>query len=353
MSLRACIVLLCAVIVLSGVPAHAGDSSAIIPPVDAIKDPLQKILYNSIKLSLSKDDDMKEIDAVVNDHLKKSGNWKKVPLESLVGYKGSVASKDAASALMEADVSLKSLASAELKLEKKIDERYLEMLVLITELVGVMSYDDYTDRMGYKAAMQNLSQLIGDSDAQNVVQQLSALKATYAAQAPKLRAHALSPMDFAEQRKILIDATERNDVVLQDLIAKVNQTTEERKDSDAVNQSLSVLSLVPGGLGAAATLAQLGLDDDPADDARLLYSIYLYKRLELRKRIIFASVANALHAYEVSIETNNPFLGAFAVSTMTDLAGAEVAQQIAASPTPGWEQVPPAKTIKTQSAAGK
>jgi hypothetical protein len=340
-------------IALVGLPsaATAAEPAPLLPPLDAIKDPIQKLLYKSIKLSLDKDPDMKEIEDVVNGQLKKSNGCKKVPVETLVGFKGSLDSKDAANALMEADVSLKSLASAELKLEKKVDERYFEVLVLLTELAGVMGYDDYADRMDYKAAYQNLSQLVGDADAQQIVQQLVAIKANFIPPATP-RQHAMSAMEFADQRKILIEATEQNDTVLQDLIAKVNQTAAESKTDKTIDQKLSVLSLVPGGIGTVAQLAQLGFDEN-SEDARLLYTLYLYKRVELRKRIIFASVANALHAFEVSMDTNNPFLAAFAVSTMIDLAGPEAAQQVASSPSPGWEPIPQRKDSKAQSATGK
>ena len=308
------------------------------PEIPGLSDPFQVALYNTLKMSLESDREMVAIDSKLSAYRSKFKDQNKTSPEALVNFKEGTSTVEGAAAMLEQkQQDLKSLCMAELAWEKKIDERFLTVEKLISALVEAMNNDTYSGIDEFKSAFAQMANFIGDQNATSLVAELAAIRAKLSASSNDLQKTAasrknISSLDFSDKLSQLETMTQESDPVLQNLLGQLDKQSQS-KDTGATRRfmsgALGMLSYVPGGVGDVADFAQMAYDSGKgAEDAKLLHTVYLYKRAEIRKRVISRVVAQALHNYELASQTNNAFLLSFAKSQFSDLAGPSALEQV-------------------------
>lgn len=294
-----------------------------LPEIPTLTDPLQIVLYKTLKLSLEQDNDMKEIDARLAKLRAASKDKKNPSAEYLVSYKEGVCSVEGSAALLEQKQDIRSLASAELAWEKAIDERYSQLVGLFSSLIADMNATNYSASARFQSVKSKLVSLVGDSNTDAVLSQLDKLRPARDSVTPS--AEPLSATEFSYKLKQVQQATQDSDPLLKNLLAQVDKKSHPSSSGAAqhyVSDSLNLLSYVPGGVGDFAGYAQMAYNlGEGSDDAKLLHAVYLYKRAEIRKRVITEASGLAMHNYESALQTKNAFLFAFAKSLVIDMGG--------------------------------
>lgn len=307
------------------------------PEIPGLSDPFQVALYNTLKMSLESDQEMIAIDSKLSAYRSKFKDQNKTSPEALVNFKEGTSTVEGAAAMLEQkQQDLKSLCMAELAWEKKIDERFATVEKLFSALVEAMNNDTYSGIDEFKSAFAQMANFIGDQNATSLVAELAAIRAKLSASSNDLKTDAsrknISSLDFSDKLSQLETMTQESDPVLQNLLGQLDKQSQSKETGATqrfMSGALGMLSYVPGGVGDVADFAQMAYDSGKgAEDAKLLHIVYLYKRAEIRKRVISQVVAQALHNYELASQTSNAFLLSFAKSQISDLAGPSALEQV-------------------------
>lgn len=298
------------------------------PVIPGLVDPLQIALYNTLKQSLESDPEMRTIDAKLAFYQNKFKDQSKPSADAMVNYKEGTAGVEGAAALLELKPQeLRSLCMAELAWEKRIDERFVLVENLFSGLVEAMNNDAYTGIDEFKSAFSKMVDLIGDQNATALVAQLASIRSKIdinSAEHGSAR-KSFSAMEYSDWRNKLESMTQDSDPVLQNFLSELGKQSQSKDTGGAqrfMSGALGMLSFVPGGVGDLADFTQMACDaGNGAEDAKLLHSVYLYKRAELRRRAVSDVIAQAMHNHELAARTGNVFLMDFAKSQVIDLAG--------------------------------
>lgn len=305
-----------------------------VPSIPGLVDPFQTLLYGTLKQSLEADPEMRSIDERLAAYQNRFKNQAKPSADAMVNYKEGIAAVEGAAALLELKPQdLRSLCMAELAWEKRIDERFVLVENLFSGLVEAMNNDSYTNLDGFKAAFSNMVNLIGDQNATALVTQLASIRSNLdVSGASQAARKSFSAMEYSEWKNKLESMTQDSDPVLQNFLVQLNkqsQTKDVGGTQRLMSGALGLLSFVPGGVGDVADFAQMACDAGKgAEDAKLLHSVYLYKRVELRRRAVSDVIGQSLHNYELATRTGNAFLMNFAKSQVIDLAGPKAWEQL-------------------------
>lgn len=308
-----------------------------LPTIVGVTDPFQKILYSTLKSALEADDEMKTIDKQLADLRSKSKPDDKVTADELLKYKGSLPVRDVLVAILDRPDTAASMPALDLKWERKIDQKYLTVLRIFFQMAGNMSNADLSTVPEYTQAKAELAKLVGDPGAQNVEDRLVSLKQQLNAGTAPNTGTVLTPLDFVAKRDLLISQSSQRDPVMQQLFTKIEGFTVNPGRNKDVNTTLSVMSMLPFGVGTVADLAQCAYDmTTSSDEAKVELSVYLAKRIQVRREVISAAADQVLHSWDIARITNNPMLLAFSLSTMGDLSGPETVSQVAGDAASFW-----------------
>lgn len=299
--------------------------------------PIQQTVYDAATLAMTRDPEVVSVDEQLfkMQSLGKLQNTKEISrnfVHYLVNYRGVGPSSAGANALMEKEINTSSKLSTELKWEKAIDEKYVDIVSACAEAADALDREALGEGSAAVTEVTNtLTDLIGKEEADKLIAKFRKLRA----EMPE-PIKAQSPKSFGisterSQINALQEAVLKQDPILAEVAEKLSKYQVKKGTevvSGVVQGALGVAGLAPSFVGPAAQIVKTAfiLSTGGSEENKLYKEVFLFKRLEVRSRTINHLATTSIRNYNIGTLTNRPFLTAYSkalMEQMTDQATIE------------------------------
>lgn len=250
-------------------------------------------------------------------------------------FRGITPSCEAGDVVLDEKEKLKSLASAKWLKQKTEDELHLQVLSDVMQMAMLMGAGKDTQSEGdMQAAVDQLSKLVGEKEAQKTVAFLSDLKDHGAVQAVATNQPLWTASQTEQRVEDAIRSAAINDSVIKDIEHDVHHYNIHSNamlfGQRLVRVALSAISLSPSIIGPAAqaTLFSFLLVTGGPEQDKVLKELYLDKRLSSRAHLLNEEAHLALENYQLGALTKNKLLMTCSEQMLSQLTDQETAVKL-------------------------
>lgn len=301
--------------------------------------PIQQAVYDTATLAMTRDPEVVSVDEQLfkMQSLGKLQNTKEISrnfVHYLVNYRGVGPSSAGANALMEKEINTSSKLSTELKWEKAIDEKYVDIVSACAEAADALDREALGEGSAAVNEVTNtLTDLIGKEEAEKLIAKFRKLRAEMPepikAQAPK----SFGISTERSQINALQEAVLKQDPILAEVAEKLSKYQVKKGTevvSGVVQGALGVAGLAPSFVGPAAQIVKTAfiLSTGGSEENKLYKEVFLFKRLEVRSRTINHLATTSIRNYNIGTLTNRPFLTAYSKALMEQMADQATVEKI-------------------------
>ncbi|CAN5514348.1 hypothetical protein BH11CYA1_BH11CYA1_02570 [soil metagenome] len=292
--------------------------------------PIQQAVYDTATLAMTRDPEVVAVDEQLfkMQSLGKLQNTKEISrnfVHYLVNYRGVGPSSASANALMEKEINTSSKLSTELKWEKAIDEKYVDIVNACAEAADALDREASGEGVSsVNEANNTLTDLVGKAEADKLMAKFRKLRSempdTIKAQSPK----SFGISTERSQINALQEAVLKQDPILAEVAEKLSKYQVKKGTevvSGVVQGALGVAGLAPSFVGPAAQIVKTAfiLSTGGSEENKLYKEVFLFKRLEVRSRTINHLATSSIRNYNIGTLTNRPFLAAYSKALMEQM----------------------------------
>lgn len=301
-------------------------------------DPMVQRTYKLMEAALARNDAAKRADAAVN-HFKKpaqkfSANAKDA-LNFLTYYRGFGPSSEAGDVLLEEQLKLKSLSSAEFVRQKHVDDTELAMAQSVMQVATAFGVTDAASREEIlRRGLERLAASVGEDEAKRTLELASRWSKKVRVPESVFKSKTWDPDVQEEKLRVVEEAATKNDPVIKKVRQKLKRYNGRSKAmmaaSHVIEGVLGIASLTPNiaGPAAVAALTAFEMSTGGPEQDKLIKEIYLYKRIESRNKVLSKKAQMALQNYQLGLVNHNPTQVAFAEAIIEELSGADVVKKV-------------------------
>lgn len=322
--------------------------------------PIQQAVYETATLAMTRDPAVVSVDEQLfkMQSLGKLQNTKEISrnfVHYLVNYRGVGPSSAGANALMEKEINTSSKLSTELKWEKAIDEKYVEIVNACAEAADALDREALGEGSDSVTEVTNtLTDLVGKEEADKLIAKFRKLRSempdTIKAQSPK----SFGISTERSQINALQEAVLKQDPILAEVAEKLSKYQVKKGTevvSGVVQGALGVAGLAPSFVGPAAQIVKTAfiLSTGGSEENKLYKEVFLFKRLEVRSRTINHLATSSIRNYNIGTLTNRPFLAAYSKALMEQMTDQATIAKIISGETGTKLSSKPADATTTKS----
>jgi len=293
--------------------------------------PIQQAVYETATLAMTRDPAVVAVDEQLfkMQNLGKLQNTKEISrnfVHFLVNYRGVGPSSAGANALMEKEINTSSKLSTELKWEKAIDEKYVDIVNACAEAADGLDREALGEgSASVTEATNTLTDLVGKDEADKLIAKFRKLRAEIP---DTIKAQSTKSFGISTERSqinALQEAVLKQDPILAEVAEKLSKYQVKKGTevvSGVVQGALGVAGLAPSFVGPAAQILKtaLILSTGGSEENKLYKEVFLFKRLEVRSRTINHLATSSIRNYNIGTLTNRPFLAAYSKALMEQMA---------------------------------
>jgi hypothetical protein len=322
--------------------------------------PIQQAVYEAATLAMTRDPAVVSVDDQLSkmQSLGKLQNTKEISrnfVHYLVNYRGVGPSSAGANALMEKEINTSSKLSTELKWEKAIDEKYVEIVNACAEAADALDREALGEGSDSVTEVTNtLTDLVGKEEADKLIAKFRKLRSempdSIKAQSPK----SFGISTERSQINALQEAVLKQDPILAEVAEKLGKYQVKKGTevvSGVVQGALGVAGLAPSFVGPAAQIVKTAfiLSTGGSEENKLYKEVFLFKRLEVRSRTINHLATSSIRNYNIGTLTNRPFLAAYSKALMEQMTDQATIAKIISGETGTKLSSKPADATTTKS----
>lgn len=292
--------------------------------------PIQQAVYETATLAMTRDPAVVSVDEQLfkMQSLGKLQNTKEISrnfVHYLVNYRGVGPSSAGANALMEKEINTSSKLSTELKWEKAIDEKYVEIVNACAEAADALDREALGEGSDSVAEVTNtLTDLVGKEEADKLIAKFRKLRSEMP---DTIKAQSTKSFGISTERSqinALQEAVLKQDPILAEVAEKLSKYQVKKGTevvSGVVQGALGVAGLAPSFVGPAAQIVKTAfiLSTGGSEENKLYKEVFLFKRLEVRSRTINNLATSSIRNYNIGTLTNRPFLAAYSKALMEQM----------------------------------
>jgi len=315
-----------------------GEKPAVAPSPGKLKclefehsdNPIQQAVYDTATLAMTRDPAVVAVDDQLfkMQSLGKLQNTKEISrnfVHYLVNYRGVGPSSASANALMEKEINTSSKLSTELKWEKAIDEKYVDIVNACAEAADALDKEALGEgSASVTEATNTLTDLVGKEEADKLIAKFRKLRAEVP---DTIKAQSTKSFGISTERSqinALQEAVLKQDPILAEVAEKLSKYQVKKGTevvSGVVQGALGVAGLAPSFVGPAAQIVKTAfiLSTGGSEENKLYKEVFLFKRLEIRSRTINHLATSSIRNYNIGTLTNRPFLAAYSKALMEQM----------------------------------
>jgi hypothetical protein len=292
--------------------------------------PIQQAVYEAATLAMTRDPAVVSVDDQLSkmQNLGKLQNTKEISrnfVHYLVNYRGVGPSSAGANALMEKEINTSSKLSTELKWEKAIDEKYVEIVNACAEAADALDREALGEGSDSVTEVTNtLTDLVGKEEADKLIAKFRKLRSEMP---DSIKAQSTKSFGISTERSqinALQEAVLKQDPILAEVAEKLSKYQVKKGTevvSGVVQGALGVAGLAPSFVGPAAQIVKTAfiLSTGGSEENKLYKEVFLFKRLEVRSRTINHLATSSIRNYNIGTLTNRPFLAAYSKALMEQM----------------------------------
>ena len=292
--------------------------------------PIQQAVYEAATLAMTRDPAVVSVDDQLSkmQSLGKLQNTKEISrnfVHYLVNYRGVGPSSAGANALMEKEINTSSKLSTELKWEKAIDEKYVEIVNACAEAADALDREAFGEGSDSVTEVTNtLTDLVGKEEADKLIAKFRKLRSEMP---DTIKAQSTKSFGISTERSqinALQEAVLKQDPILAEVAEKLSKYQVKKGTevvSGVVQGALGVAGLAPSFVGPAAQIVKTAfiLSTGGSEENKLYKEVFLFKRLEVRSRTINHLATSSIRNYNIGTLTNRPFLAAYSKALMEQM----------------------------------
>lgn len=292
--------------------------------------PIQQAVYETATLAMTRDPAVVAVDEQLYkmQNLGKLQNTKEISrnfVHYLVNYRGVGPSSAGANALMEKEINTSSKLSTELKWEKAIDEKYVDIVNACAEAADALDREAQGEGSGsVTEATNTLTDLVGKEEADKLIAKFRKLRSEIP---DTIKAQSTKSFGISTERSqinALQEAVLKQDPILAEVAEKLSKYQVKKGTevvSGVVQGALGVAGLAPSFVGPAAQIVKTAfiLSTGGSEENKLYKEVFLFKRLEVRSRTINHLATSSIRNYNIGTLTNRPFLAAYSKALMEQM----------------------------------
>jgi hypothetical protein len=273
----------------------------------------------------------------------------------LVNYRGVGPSSAGANALMEKEINTSSKLSTELKWEKAIDEKYVEIVNACAEAADALDREALGEGSDSVTEVTNtLTDLVGKEEADKLIAKFRKLRSEMP---DSIKAQSTKSFGISTERSqinALQEAVLKQDPILAEVAEKLSKYQVKKGTevvSGVVQGALGVAGLAPSFVGPAAQIVKTAfiLSTGGSEENKLYKEVFLFKRLEVRSRTINHLATSSIRNYNIGTLTNRPFLAAYSKALMEQMTDQATIAKIISGETGTKLSSKPADATTTKS----
>ncbi len=323
--------------------------------------PIQQAVYETATLAMTRDPAVVSVDEQLYkmQNLGKLQNTKEISrnfVHYLVNYRGVGPSSAGANALMEKEINTSSKLSTELKWEKAIDEKYVDIVNACAEAADALDREALGEGSDSVTEVTNtLTDLVGKEEADKLIAKFRKLRSEMP---DTIKAQSTKSFGISTERSqisALQEAVLKQDPILAEVAEKLSKYQVKKGTevvSGVVQGALGVAGLAPSFVGPAAQIVKTAfiLSTGGSEENKLYKEVFLFKRLEVRSRTINHLATSSIRNYNIGTLTNRPFLAAYSKALMEQMADQATIAKIISGETGTKLSSKPADATTTKSA---